>query len=109
MPSWATVCMRWQLSWGSGMGRCARGAIAAAREATGGGRRHRRQPDRRRDWEAEPTSRVLARLQAADSRPGVLDMISGTEYYLFGGHEEGRLRGLPGAIIPRRDGAICRA
>ena len=68
-----------------------------------------RQTDRTIDWEAEPTSTVLARLHAADSRPGVLDMISGTEYYLFGGHEEGRLRGRPGAIIARRDGAICRA
>jgi putative two-component system protein, hydrogenase maturation factor HypX/HoxX len=68
-----------------------------------------RQADRRIDWAAEPTSMVLARLHAADSRPGVLDMISGTEYYLFGGHEEGRLRGKPGAIIARRDGAICRA
>ena len=68
-----------------------------------------RQADRRIDWEAEPTSMVLARLHAADSSPGVLDMISGTEYYLFGGHEEGRLRGRPGAIIARRDGAICRA
>ena len=68
-----------------------------------------RQTDRTIDWEAEPTSTVLARLHAADSRPGVLDMISGTEYYLFGGHEEGRLRGKPGAIIARRDGAICRA
>jgi len=68
-----------------------------------------RQADRTIDWKAEPTSTVLARLHAADSRPGVLDMINGTEYYLFGGHEEGHLRGKPGAIIGRRDGAICRA
>ena len=68
-----------------------------------------RQQDRRIDWQAEPTSSVLAKLRAADSAPGVLDVIDGTEYYLFGGHEEDQLRGEPGAIVARRDGAICRA
>jgi len=68
-----------------------------------------RQPDRRIDWAAEPTWSVLARLRAADSRPGVLDVIGGAEYFLIGGHEEDHLRGDPGAIIARRDGAVCRA
>ncbi|MGE5291330.1 MAG: hydrogenase maturation protein [Micromonosporaceae bacterium] len=68
-----------------------------------------RQEHRRIDWQAEPTSWVLAKLQAADSRPGVLDVIGGAEYFLFGGHEEDRLRGDPGAIVARRKGAICRA
>jgi putative two-component system hydrogenase maturation factor HypX/HoxX len=68
-----------------------------------------RQDHRRIDWSAEPTSSVLAKLRAADSRPGVLDLIGGAEYYLFGGHEEDRLRGDPGAIVARRSGAICRA
>jgi putative two-component system hydrogenase maturation factor HypX/HoxX len=52
---------------------------------------------------------VLAKLRAADSSPGVLDVIGGTEYYLFGGYEEDELRGAPGTIAARRDGAICRA
>ena len=68
-----------------------------------------RQEHRRIDWQAEPTTSVLARLRAADSRPGVLDVIGGTEYFLFGGYEEDQLRGDPGAIVARRDGAICRA
>src|SRR5262249_42965548 len=68
-----------------------------------------RQADRRIDWPAEPTSSVIAKLRAADSSPGVLDVIAGTEYFLVGGHEEDHLRGRPGAIIARRDGAICRA
>jgi putative two-component system protein, hydrogenase maturation factor HypX/HoxX len=68
-----------------------------------------RQEHRRIDWPAEPTSSVLAKLRAADSRPGVLDVIGDAEYFLFGGHEEGRLRGDPGAIVARRGGAICRA
>ena len=61
------------------------------------------------DWHAEPTRSVLAKLRAADSSPGVLDTIGDAEYYLVGGHEEDELRGEPGTILARRDGAICRA
>ena len=68
-----------------------------------------RQADRAIDWQAEPTSSVLAKLRAADSSPGVLDVIGDTEYYLVGGHEENELRGEPGTILARRDGAICQA
>jgi putative two-component system protein, hydrogenase maturation factor HypX/HoxX len=67
-------------------------------------------PEHRRiDWRAEPTSSVLAKLRAADSSPGVLDVIGGDEYYLYGGHEEDQLRGDPGAVVARRGGAVCRA
>ena len=52
---------------------------------------------------------MLAKLRAADSRPGVLDVIGDAEYFLFGGHEERGLRGDPGAVVARREGAICRA
>ena len=76
---------------------------------TGGPRPPCRQEHRRIDWPSEPTSSVLAKLRAADSRPGVLDVIGGTEYFLFGGHEEDHLRGDPGAIVARRGGAVCRA
>jgi putative two-component system protein, hydrogenase maturation factor HypX/HoxX len=72
-------------------------------------RRPCRQADRRIDWQAEPTDSVLAKLRAADSSPGVLDTIGGAEYYLAGGHEDDQLRGVPGTIVARRDGAICRA
>jgi putative two-component system protein, hydrogenase maturation factor HypX/HoxX len=68
-----------------------------------------RQADRRIDWQTEPTSSVVAKLRAADSSPGVLDEIDGTEYFLFGGCEDDELRGAPGAIIAQRDSAICRA
>jgi putative two-component system protein, hydrogenase maturation factor HypX/HoxX len=68
-----------------------------------------RQPDRRIDWPAEPTSAVLAKLRAADSVPGVLDVLGDADYYLVGGHPEDELRGEPGTILARRDGAICRA
>ena len=68
-----------------------------------------RQADRGIDWQAEPADAVLAKLRAADSSPGVLDVIGDAEYYLVGGHEEDDLRGAPGTIVARRDGAICRA
>jgi len=68
-----------------------------------------RQPDRGIDWLAEPTETVLAKLRAADSSPGVLDVLGDAEYYLFGGHPEDELRGRPGTILAHRDGAICRA
>jgi putative two-component system protein, hydrogenase maturation factor HypX/HoxX len=68
-----------------------------------------RQEHRRIDWPAEPTASVVAKLRAADSSPGVLDVIGGTDYFLFGGYDDSELRGEPGAIIARREGAICRA
>ena len=68
-----------------------------------------RQADRRIDWSADPTSVVLARLRAADSSPGVLDVLGDAEYYLVGGEPEDELRGEPGSILAQRDGAICRA
>jgi putative two-component system hydrogenase maturation factor HypX/HoxX len=78
-------------------------------DVTGRWRPPCRQSDRRIDWYADPTSSVLAKLRAADSSPGVLDTIDGIEYFLFGGHEDDCLRGQPGAVIARRDGAICRS
>jgi putative two-component system hydrogenase maturation factor HypX/HoxX len=68
-----------------------------------------RQPDRRIDWSADPSEVVLAKLRAADGRPGVRDTVEGRELHLFGGHPEQRLRGVPGELLARRDGAICRA
>ncbi len=68
-----------------------------------------RQADRRIDWSADPTSVVLAKLRAADSSPGVLDVLGDAEYYLVGGEPEDELRGEPGSILAQRDGAICRA
>jgi putative two-component system protein, hydrogenase maturation factor HypX/HoxX len=68
-----------------------------------------RQASRGIDWLAEPAETVLAKLRAADSSPGVLDVLGDTEYYLFGGHPEDELRGRPGTILAHRDGAICRA
>ncbi|MFF4648632.1 hydrogenase maturation protein [Streptomyces sp. NPDC001380] len=64
---------------------------------------------RRIDWSSDPTGLVLRKLRAADSQPGVRDVLLGAEWFLHGGHPEDVLRGEPGRIVATRDGAVCRA
>ena len=64
---------------------------------------------RRIDWDLDSTEVVLRKICAGEGHPGVLDVVLGTEFHLFGGHREGVLRGRPGAVIAQRTGAICRA
>lgn len=64
--------------------------------------------DRAVEWN-ETTDSILRKIRAADSNPGVLDDIAGEKVRLFGAHKEGILSGEPGAIIAKRNGAICRA
>ncbi|MGW4759822.1 enoyl-CoA hydratase-related protein [Streptomyces chartreusis] len=64
---------------------------------------------RRIDWTADTTETVVRKLRAADSQPGVLDLLLGGEWYLHGGHPESALRGRPGELLATRAGAICRA
>ncbi|OGS90719.1 MAG: hydrogenase maturation protein [Gallionellales bacterium GWA2_60_18] len=69
-----------------------------------------RQADRAIDWQHDDTRTVLKKIQAADGFPGVLDTLCSEAYYLFDACAEDMLRGSqPGAIIARRNGAICRA
>jgi putative two-component system protein, hydrogenase maturation factor HypX/HoxX len=67
-----------------------------------------KQADRAIDWRDTTTS-VLRKIRCADSFPGVLDTVLGMPCYLYGAHAEDVLRGTPGEIIAKRDGAICRA
>ncbi len=67
-----------------------------------------KQVDRTIDW-TWPTDRVMALLNAADTQPGVLDVVLGEEVYLFGPTVEGSLRGTPGEILAKRHDGICRA
>ncbi|MFF3950874.1 hydrogenase maturation protein [Streptomyces sp. NPDC001902] len=78
------------------------GAVVRLRPALG-------QDERRIDWAADPTTTVLRKLRAADSRPGVLDELLGARWFLHGGHPEDRLRGEPGRLLATRAGAVCRA
>ncbi|WP_435626678.1 hydrogenase maturation protein [Candidatus Ferrigenium straubiae] len=68
-----------------------------------------KQADRAIDWRRDGTRTILRKIHAADGFPGVLDQLRGDEYYLFDACAEDTLRGSePGAIIARRNGAICR-
>lgn len=67
------------------------------------------QKDRAIDWMRDSTDAVVRKIRAADSAPGVLDSLFGLPMFLYGAHHEDRLRGTPGSIVAKRDGAICRA
>src|SRR2546427_361191 len=67
-----------------------------------------KQADRAIDW-AEPSASILRKIRCPDSFPGIVDTVLGMPCYLYGAHEEDVLRGRPGEIIAKRDGAICRA
>jgi putative two-component system hydrogenase maturation factor HypX/HoxX len=66
-----------------------------------------RQADRAIDWVQDETAAVVRKIRTADSAPGVLSTLFGKSYFLYGAHEEQRLKGPPGQILARRDGAIC--
>jgi len=78
-------------------------------QTTGQARPLMTQPMRAIDWRADDTDAVVRKVRAAEGHPGVLDTIGGTEFHLFGAHDERDLHGRPGEIIAQRDGAICRA
>lgn len=65
--------------------------------------------DRAIDWSRDATATVLRKLRAASGQPGIPDHILGLSARLHDPWPEGTLRGLPGEVIARRDGAICRA
>ncbi|TAM44005.1 MAG: hydrogenase maturation protein [Gammaproteobacteria bacterium] len=68
-----------------------------------------RQSDRVIDWQNDDTETVLRKIRSADGAPGVEDALFGRQLRLYNACEEGALRGAPGTVIARRDGAICRA
>ncbi|MCC9708356.1 enoyl-CoA hydratase-related protein [Streptomyces sp. MNU76] len=86
-----------------------RAAAGAAAPSGPRARPYLDQSVRRIDWDEDSTRDVLRKLRAADSQPGVLDVLLGGEWYLHGGHAEGVLRGCPGELLATRAGAICRA
>jgi len=68
------------------------------------------QDDRSIDWIKDTTAVILKKIYMSDSHPGVKDEILGVECYLYGAHNEQKLRGKhPKEILAKRDGAICLA
>ncbi len=66
-----------------------------------------KQSDRAVNWERDAAATIVRKVRAADSAPGVLSTLLGVDCFLYGAHEEDRLKGSPGQILARRDGAIC--
>ena len=66
-----------------------------------------RQSDRAIDWTRDDTGTIIRKVRAADSAPGVLSMLLGTNCFLYGAHEEDRIKGPPGKALAQRDGAVC--
>jgi putative two-component system hydrogenase maturation factor HypX/HoxX len=89
--------------------RFASGTYTREPQPTGRARPYLDQSVRRIDWAVDTTRTVVRALRAADSQPGVLDMLYGEEWYLHGGHPEHHLHGAPGALLATRAGAVCRA
>ena len=67
------------------------------------------QADRAIDWSADDTATVLRKIRSGDGVPGVRDRIGGLDVNLFDAQPETALRGIPGALIARCEGAVCRA
>ena len=66
-----------------------------------------KQADRAIDWTRDNTATIVRKVRAADSAPGVLGSLLGRSCFLYGAHQEDRIKGPPGQILARRDGAIC--
>jgi putative two-component system hydrogenase maturation factor HypX/HoxX len=66
-----------------------------------------RQRDRAIDWTRDDTATIIRKVRAADSAPGVLTTLLGTSCFLYGAHEEDRIKGPSGKALARRDGAVC--
>jgi putative two-component system protein, hydrogenase maturation factor HypX/HoxX len=61
------------------------------------------------DWHTDPTDAIIRKVRAGEGHPGVLDVISGCAFHLFGVHRARNLEGSPGEIVAHRNGAVCRA
>ena len=59
-------------------------------------------------WE-DNTGSIIRKIRAADSSPGVLIEIFNRKYFAYGAHYEAVLKGNPGEILAKRDGAVCMA
>ncbi len=68
-----------------------------------------RQADRAIDWQRDDTATVLRKSRSGDGRPGVRDRVLDLPVWLYDAYGDPMLGGPPGAIIGRRETAICRA
>jgi putative two-component system hydrogenase maturation factor HypX/HoxX len=79
----------------------------ALSHARGRLRRPMKQADRAIDWTRDDATAIVRKVRAADSAPGVLGSLLGQSCFLYGAHHEDRIKGPPGHVLAKRDGAIC--
>ena len=89
--------------------RFQRGDRPASNPSDGSWRPLVRHADRRIDWARDNSATVVGKIRSADGHPGVEDTLFERTFRLFDAWDEPRLTGLPGQVIARRFGAICRA
>jgi putative two-component system hydrogenase maturation factor HypX/HoxX len=63
--------------------------------------------DRPIEWTQLDTDEILCRIRSADGAPGAAGQLLGEEFRIYDAHPEANLRGEPGQIIARRNGAVC--
>lgn len=88
--------------------RFQRGDFTPAR-VLGAAHARMQQADRQLDWQTMSSAEILARINAADGFPGVADTLFDQPCQLFDAWPEALLKGAPGALLARRETAICRA
>lgn len=62
---------------------------------------------RKINFATDSTETILRKIRAADGEPGVQNTLFEQSFLLYGAHEESQLRGEPGAVLAKRQGAIC--
>jgi putative two-component system protein, hydrogenase maturation factor HypX/HoxX len=83
--------------------------LSEVKDARGSERPLMPQAARGIDWTRDDTPAVLAKINAGDGFPGVRDELFGVPCQLFDACAESALRGKPGALLARRETAVCRA
>lgn len=73
-----------------------------------------RQGSRRIEWRKDSTQRIVARINAADSSPGIVDSLGGPDKQtfgvrLYGAIAEPNLKGKPGDLLALHEDAACYA
>jgi putative two-component system hydrogenase maturation factor HypX/HoxX len=92
--------------------RDGRGPVLPSNEGEEAAKPPMRQEMRRIDWDAMSGAETLARIRAADGRPGLRDRIGGAEVWLHDAHAAAAGppgRGRPGEIVGHANEAILRA
>jgi putative two-component system hydrogenase maturation factor HypX/HoxX len=66
-----------------------------------------KQADRSIDWRTDATADVLRKIHSGDGRPGVRDTLLDVPVWLYDAHPDDHVAGSPGAVIGRRETAVC--